>query len=116
MFTIADGTMTVPSGKPGQYVRIIGSTFNDGVHMLPLDGLADETFDGAIWLMAPPNEFIDLVGEIEAWQESQGSAFSGPFTSESFGGYSYTKKTAQDGSEYGWRDAFASKLNRWRKL
>lgn len=116
VFAVEDGTLAVPEGAEGQYVRIVGSVFNDGVHKLPLSGLTDETFDGAVWLMAPPIDFLELADEIEIWHDSQGQAFSGPYTSESFGGYSYTKKTALDGSEYGWKNAFASKLNRWRKI
>lgn len=115
-FTIADGTMTVSGGQNGQYVRIVGSVFNDGVYTLPLSKLKDETFDGAVWLMSPPKDFLALADEITAWQQDNGNAFSGPYTSESFGGYTYQKKTAQDGSEYTWSDAFASKLNRWRKI
>lgn len=115
-FTIADGTMSIEHGQDNQYVRIAGSVFNDGVYQIPLSNLVDETFDGAVWLMAPPNDFLALVDEIELWQQSQGETFSGPYTSESFGGYSYSKKTAKDGSEYGWKDAFASRLNRWRKI
>lgn len=114
-FAIVGGTFPVEA-PDGQYVRIVGSVFNDGVHKLPLSGLTDETFDGAVWLMAPPPEFLQLVTEIEGWQGKNGEAFSGPYSSESFGGYTYSKKAAQDGSEYGWKDAFASKLNRWRKL
>jgi hypothetical protein len=115
-FQISGGTMPVEGGKNGQYVRIVGSTFNDGVHILPLANLKDETFDGAIWLMAVPRDFVALSNEIGKWQQTNGDALSGAFTSESFGGYAYTKKTAQDGSEYGWKDAFASRLNRWRKI
>ena len=39
-----------------------------------------------------------------------------PYTSESFGDYSYTKATGESGAPLTWRDVFASRLNAWRKL
>ena len=96
--------------QENQYFRIVGSVFNDGVYKFPTDKLTDETFSGAIWLLAIPQDFLDLVDEIEAWCEQYGN--NSPFTSESFGGYSYTKKQGSDT----WQGAFADKLNKWRKV
>lgn len=116
-FTIQDGAIT-PSFDltEGTYYRVIGSRFNDGVYQYGVDVLTDETFDGALWIMSLPPSFLTLVDKIEAWQESNGATLSSPFTSESFGGYSYSKQTTSDGSAYSWRNAFKSDLNRWRKI
>ena len=59
-------------------------------------------------------EIIELSEEIDKWNEQYGGA--GPYTSESFAGYSYTKATAKDGGTYTWKDEFASQLKRWRKI
>lgn len=101
--------------QEGQYFRIIGSVFNDGVHQYPASDLIDEVFNGAVWAMAVPPEVIDLAAEIEEYNKSDAGKAS-PYTSESFGGYSYTKATDASGAPIGWQKAFASRLNKWRKL
>lgn len=101
--------------QEGQYFRIVGSVFNDGVYQYPAAYLMDEVFNGAVWAMALPPSIIALAAEIKAYNDSDAGKVS-PYTSESFGGYSYTKATDANGSPIGWQKAFASRLNRWRKL
>ena len=106
--------------KPNQYFRIIGSVFNDGVYKYT-DTLAltDELFVGSIWLMAVPKEVIDLDSEISEWIQKYDEITKTPYSSESFGGYSYTKASTSNGStgkNVSWQSTFASKLNKWRKL
>lgn len=120
-FTITGGEIAVPDGslQDGQYFRIIGSVFNDGVHQYPTSDLTDEVFQGAIWAMAVPPAVIDLSERIQAWQEKFGDSVSSPYSSESFGGYSYTKAGAGQGSASSsptWQSTFANELNRWRKI
>ena len=82
-FVIENGNITADFLRDGQYFRIMGSVFSDGVHKYP--------------------------------------AMS-PFTSESFAGYSYSKGGAGGSGSSGgsgatgWKAAFASRLNAWRKL
>ena len=108
--------------QDGQYFRIAGSIFNDGVYQFPASGLHDEVFDGAIWLLAFPIDFVALVSDIEEWQKVNGavdSAAMSPFTSESFGGYSYSKNVGSDGSGKGqntWQGAFKARLNGYRRI
>ena len=45
-FTVENGSIALPFLREGQYFRILGSTFNDGVHQYPAYGLTDEAFDG----------------------------------------------------------------------
>lgn len=106
------GGITLPFLRDGQYFRIIGSVFNDGLHRYPCEDLTDETFDGTVWALAVPKAVIDLAAEIEKWQEKNGEAAAGVFQSESFGGYSYTKAS----SGTGWQDVFRSRLSAWRKI
>lgn len=116
-YTIKDGGITLPFLQNGQYFRICGSVFNDGLHQYPADDLKTETFNGVIWVLAIPQDVIDLAAEIGAWEKKNGSASIGPYQSESFGGYSYTKATdAQTGGSVTWQSAFRSRLNHWRKI
>lgn len=110
--------------KPGQYFRIIGSVFNDGVWKYPEDRLSDEQFSGCIWALAIPRDFVALSEQIDAWVEKYGGVDStamSPYNSESFGGYSYSK-TSGGGSAGDtatgstWQGAFASQLKRYRKI
>ena len=110
--------------QEGQYFRIVGSVFNDGVHQYSESlELTDEVFKGALWLMAVPQAFLSLVQSIEAWSAKYGAVDSeamSPFNSESFGGYSYTKSAggSSDGQSAGasWTGVFGASLNRWRKI
>lgn len=126
-FQIENGTLNDFSGKlkPGQYYRVIGSVFNDGVHKYGDGDLTDETFTGTVWAMAVPPAVIALSDEIDAWiskYSGEDSVARSPFSSESFGGYSYSKSaggqgSGSDGSKGGsWKAAFAYDLNRWRKI
>ena len=99
----------------GQYFKIHGSIFNDGVYRYPKTGLVDETFSGEIWALAVPPTLIALVADIEDYEKKAKENVS-PFASESFGGYSYTKATDGNGSPLTWKTVFAKKLNRWRKI
>ena len=101
--------------QEGQYFRIIGSVFNDGVYQYPAESLTDEVFEGAVWAMAVPPTLIALAAEIKEYNKSDAGKAS-PYTSESFGGYSYTKATDANGAPIGWQKAFASRLAKWRKL
>lgn len=117
-FTVENGSIALPFLQTNQYFRICGSVFNDGLHQYPDKEMTDETFTGAIWALAVPKSVIALADEIAVWQEKNGNAVLSPYTSESFGGYSYTKQTAgSNGGAYaGWEMTFKSRLNDWRKL
>lgn len=120
-FSIEDGEIGgVDFLQNGQYFRIIGSTFNDGVWVYPCYGLHDETFDGAVWAMRPPPAYIALCSEIQEWNDKYSAKVNTPFQSESLVGvYSYTKAAANGTDDNGvitWKTQFASRLNEWRKL
>ena len=124
-FIISDGSISVMGLKNGQYFRILGSTFNDGVHKYPIAEsakLTDETFKGEIWAMAVPQTVIAIASDINDWQAMYGKVGSeamSPFNSESFAGYSYSKSgsgNANSGSNVTWQDVFGGRLNKYRKL
>lgn len=117
-FTVENGSITLPFLLTNQYFRIVGSVFNDDLHQYPAVDLTDETFTGSVWVLAVPKAVVALAEDIAAWQEKNGEAVESPYQSESFGGYSYTKRSAgsDSGTLNGWQDAFRSRLNDWRKL
>ena len=115
-FTVKDGNMPLDFLQDGQYFRIVGSTFNDGVHQYPPSNLIDEVFNGSVWAMKIPPSFLALNTEIDDYSKSDAAAIS-PYASESWGGYSYTKATNAAGKpDSSWQNVFASRLNVWRKL
>lgn len=99
----------------GQYFRIVGSVMNDGVYRYPYSGLTDETFSGEIWALAVPPTLIALAADVEEYEKKAKETVS-LYTSESFGGYSYTKATDSNGSPLSWEKVFAKRLNKWRKI
>ena len=116
-FTIEDGGITLPFLADGQYFRICGSVFNDGLHQYNVLDLIDETFNGTIWALAIPKAVIELADEIQKWKEKNGEASVSPYQSESFGGYSYSKATdAETGGAVTWQSAFKQQLSAYRKL
>ena len=132
-FTIEGGQLADSAYlQDGQYFRIVGSVFNDGVHKYEPNNanrevLTDEVFEGAIWEMAVPPTVISLSEKIAEWCAKYAGADStamSPFQSESFGGYSYSKSSySRSGSSGGssgsaptWENVFADDLNRWRKI
>ena len=166
-FTIENGSIDLSGTgiKPGQYYRIIGSVFNDGVWQYsipepedssepslgseetevtevtdvtdvtddtedtentntaesddeePDEGLVDEVFDGAIWIMYVPRPVISLLADIQAWEDKYGPIVETPFNSESFGGYSYYKgyKNTMSTVASRWKSKFVERINKWRK-
>jgi hypothetical protein len=115
-FEIENGTIDLDFLQEGQFFRIVGSVFNDGVYQYnnKLE-LKDEIFNGAIWAMAVPQNVLDVLESMTKWEEKNADALNSPYSSESFGGYSYNKATDENGNltVYG---AFKKALNRWRKV
>ena len=99
--------------------------FNDGVHVWGADDLTPENdVDATLWEMRVPPVVVELANDIAAWEDKYGKVGSenmSPYSSESFDGYSYSKASGGSsagggGSTVDWRSAFASRLNRWRKI
>lgn len=116
----SSGSITLPFLANGQYFRIVGSVFNDGVYRYDdRCRLVPETFTGSVWALAIPKGVLNIVCDIQEWQDKYADAVNSPFQSESFGGYSYTKSSAnsaQNDTETGWKSVFASRLKEWRKI
>lgn len=119
-YTIENGGIALPFLRDGQYFRIMGSLFNDGLHRYgpDMEALEDETFDGTIWALAIPKTVVDAAAEAEAWMAKNGAVVGGVYSSESFGGYSYTKDTtaADSVSKTGIPPHILARVNGYRKL
>lgn len=128
-FIIVGGSITYADGEElplqiGQYFYISGAIFNHGVYQYGSEEttLKDEAFNGTVRTMAIPPELVTLAGEIEAWRaknESLDSPMMSPYTSESFGGYSYNKSggNSADGTNgSSWQSVFGNRLMRYRKV
>lgn len=114
----------------GQRFRIVGSHLNDGIYTYRENeiynddnteavALSDETFTGAVYAMSVPRDVWQLVFDIQAWINKNKTVLDSPYTSESFGGYSYTKAVgsgANAGGALSWRDVFGSRLDAYRKI
>jgi len=108
----ADGAVLAPSEaaatlQPGKWYRILDSGFHDGVYQMPEEQSEKEepeeeveepeeeeqskTFSCTLWTLDVPAGLLNIITEMEAWQAKYGDVVSGPYQSESFGGYSYSK-------------------------
>ena len=127
-YTISGGIIT-PSDflKEGQYFRICGSDLNDGVYVNTTTGrqkLKNEEFQGLIWAMSVPQEFVELCARIDEWATANQTATSAnmsAFNSESFGNYSYNKgsgggtKSGVNGAALTWQTVFYDELTPYRR-
>lgn len=96
---IADGVITCNGERieTGQHFALFRDRFALGV-FADGDALEDKTFDGAIWLMDVPEAVKTADKWAADWTAANGSAeANGPYQSESFGGYSYSKGTGANG-------------------
>ena len=128
-YTITGGSIELPFLLSGQRFRIKGSALNDGVYTYgetirndddtAAADLYAETFTGEIWAMSPPKAVLEIAASASEWMTKHGEALNSPYTSESFGGYSYTKGAtdATDGMPAGtWYGVPKSALAQWRKV
>lgn len=114
-YAVEGGNIALPFLADGQYFFVRDSIFNDGLHRYPAFDLVDEEFYGVIWCLAIPQAIINLADEIETWQTKNSEILNSPYTSESFGGYSYTKASGDNGAAVSWQSVFADRLTPYRK-
>jgi len=112
--------------KAGQYILLGGSVFVDGIYKISgidgdaysLDGAdTDEDWSGAVYGLAIPSDFLEIVEEIKVLQaQSSRNPNAGLVQSERFQNYSYTMATADNGLPATWKDVFSSRLNPFREM
>lgn len=115
--TVISGNAIVPApGAP--YCCIKGSMFHDGVWQMcgghiqnmPNYHMPDEEFNGRVWLLSPPAEFLALCEEISEYDDK---CPVGAYQQESFGGYSYMRRNT--GGSIAWQDVFSGRLAQYRR-
>lgn len=85
-------------GDGVHWVYISGSMMHDGVWQIcdgyltgrDVSGPHDEEFDGRVWLLAPPVDFLETVRTMREYEEKNPVS---ALASETFGGYSRTWAT-----------------------
>ena len=115
-FSISGGVVSPTVEAP--YVYISGSTSRDGVKKLSkstieADNHPNESFTGRVWLLHPPDDFLSLCSQIEAYEEKNAP---GSLVSETLSEYSYRKATGKNGSLLTWEEAFAARLTPYRRM
>lgn len=115
---ITEKRLSLPGLENGDYYLIEGSRRNDGIHVYGNQDLRNEVFSGTVTEICVPDALLNLLDEINQWQEKNGEAVASPYQSESFGGYSYTKANVSNGNgeSMSWKTAFGPRLRAWRKL
>lgn len=115
-FAISGNAIVPAPESPWCYVS--GSWMHDGAWQVTsgtlqdMEGsLPDEEFDGRVWLLKPPPDFLALCEEISAYDQKNPV---GAYLQESFGGYSYMRQ--QSSGSKAWQDVYAGRLARYRKM
>lgn len=121
-----DGTFRITgnalSGAEGaHWVYISGSAFHSGVWEVcdgyltgrSVEGLHDEEFEGRVWFLDPPEEFLELCKTIKTYEEKNPV---GAFVQERFGEYSYMRGQMGKAADMGWQSAFAPALTEYRRM
>lgn len=113
--TVTGGVVSPRVSAP--YVYIAGSDTLDGVHAVQDSTIAterSETFDGMLWLLYPPGDFLALCREIE--QYIAACPVNG-LQSETLNEYSYTRASGASGhGVMTWEEAFSSRLLPYRRM
>ena len=97
---------------------VSGSWMHDGVWQLSSGviqdvpgNLPDEEFDGRVWLLKPPPDFLALCEEISAYDDKNPT---GALMQESFGDYSYMRNSVS--GSHAWQRAFHTRLAPFRRM
>lgn len=113
-FTVSGGSLVGVEVPDGAYFWVSGSTLNDGLHVAPDSGMEDESFTGEVDVLAIPKTFQRVVENMSDWVKKHPST---GYSSESFGGYSYSMPSnSKTGMAADVFDVFRTSLNRWRRL
>lgn len=129
--TIEKGKFEIKNNKiktkgkylPNQFIKIENSIMNDGIYKILsfanqeiiIEGSTDEEFQGEIYGLAIPKDFLELVIKIEEYNKKNPSADN--VISESYlNGYSYSKATNSEGQVSTWKDIFKGELQQYRQL
>ena len=117
-WTLSGGVLSPQEGlREGDWIAITGSPDQNGVYHLgpgcTLEDAQDGQWDGRVWLLSPPGDFLRLAEEIAAWAKQHGDP---AVARESFGAYSRALSTTGGGRALSWQEAFALSLAPYRRM
>lgn len=96
---------------PGMWIAVTGRNAPAGVYRLDdrggIPSQGDAAWEGAIYRLAPPADFLRLCGEIAAWAAANPDP---AVSAEKLGEYSVTRKAVS------WQEAFAPALAPYRRM
>jgi len=122
IFTIDNNSIAIVGVYlPSQYVRIVGSIMNDGVYQvetytsgtITILGLNNEVFEGSIYGLSVPKDFIELEIKIETYNDK--NVISNK-SSEGFNNYSVGYAKDKNGKPLQWQEIFKSDINIFRQM
>ena len=113
---------------PSPYIIIRGSKMNDGLYMMETNNRihpiifeegdvhpVPEEFTGRVWFSYPPQDFIALCHNINAYENTVDMS-ARPLVSESFGSSSRTFASSSSGGGFvKWQESFGTSLRPYRK-
>lgn len=109
-FTATSGVLSPNPLGPGEWVAIPDGPWA-GVYQADalgrVEALRDGTWQGRMFLLSPPEDFLRLCGEISAWA---GKKSDPTVVSEKFGEYSRTQ------SSPAWEKVFSAALQPYRRM
>ena len=119
LFTIVGNVISPVPDAP--YIAISGSRQHNGVFACSPDGALsgfpegkhDEEFSGKVWMLYPPDDFLQLCEQINQYDQKNPI---GAMHSESFGDYSYTRGTDDQGGIPTWQEAYSGQLREYRRM
>ena len=104
----------LPEATGTHYIYISGSMMHDGVWEVcngyltgrDVQGLENEEFDGRVYFLKPPVDFLDLCREVSEYDDK---CPVGAYVSESFGEYQYSRASV-NGVVADWVIAYKDRL------
>ena len=104
----------LPEATGAHYIYISGSMMHDGVLEVcngyltgrDVQGLENEEFDGRVYFLKPPVDFLDLCREVSEYDDK---CPVGAYVSESFGEYQYSRASV-NGAVADWVTAYKDRL------
>lgn len=106
------GTLTPAADlTPGMWIAVSGPDAPGGVYQLDenggIPGLEDCCFQGTVYRLAPPADFLRLCGDIACWAAANPDPTA---ESEKLGAYTVTRRSCT------WQEAFAPALAPYRRM